>query len=173
MKIVIPLFFRLLCANNLFAQEPCNDDVIMNTKGSWKKRSDAIMKADKNQAQIISLVDAIRKLFQTAYPEPKGMEAEWYRTMNGTPLVTNGPVPYQFNSLYLAWYCNQTLHKLMPGDETGTWAYAFVKNFGWFISNQYDLILIKVNGDNVYILPPQGKAELFADGGRNDKEGIY
>ena len=107
-----------------------------------------------NQAQAISHIDAISTLFKMAYPEPKGMEASWYRTMEGYPLINNGPQPYQFNSLYLGWYCDNYLHKPVLGGETGTWAYAFVNGFNWFMSRQYDLLTIKVNEQDVYILPP-------------------
>jgi hypothetical protein len=150
LQFLIIIFF----INISSAQSPCNDEAIMSVKGSWKKRSDALMNAG-NQAQVISHIDAISNLFKTAYPEPKGIEAGWYRTMGGNPVINNnGPIPYQFNSLYFAWYCNTNVNKLLLGGETGTWAYAFVNSFSWFISNQYDLLIIKVNGENVYILPP-------------------
>jgi hypothetical protein len=125
----------------------------MNTKGSWKKENDANMRADKNQSRINSRVDAVSKLFQTAYPEPKGIQAEWYRTMEGNPLVKNGPVTYQFNSLYLAWYCNSYLHKSMLGSETSTWSFVYINSFGWLITDQYDKAIIKVQGVQAWWLP--------------------
>ena len=36
----------------------------------------------------------------------------------------------------------------------GTWSYAFVNEFGWCMSDQDDLLLIKVNNQDVYFLPP-------------------
>ena len=148
---VILYFFFLFHLN---AQEQvCNADVIMNVKGSWKKLSDAKMKADKNKAQITNNIDAISKLFLEAYPDPKGMEAGWYRTMNGDPLVKNGPTPYQFSSLYKAWYCNQNLHKLMLGDETSTWSLVYVNNFGWLVTHQYDELSYKIEGNTALLLP--------------------
>ena len=149
-QFVLCFFFL----SSLHAQvEVCNGDVIMNVKGSWKKRSDANMKADKNKTQITNNIDAISKLFQEAYPDPKGMEAGWYRTMNGDPLVKNGPTPYQFSSLYLGWYCNENLHKLMLGNETGTWAYVYVNDFGWLMTDQWDKVWIKIDGVTAYLLP--------------------
>ena len=145
----------LLCqlsTNIAVAQQSCDDQTLMNIKGSWKKRTDANMA--NNQVQAVSHIDAISNLFKMAYPEPNGMEAGWYRTMGGNPVISNGPIPYQFNSLYLGWYCDNYLHKVVLGDETGTWAYAFVNGFSWFMSKQYDLLLIKVDGQDVYILPP-------------------
>ena len=161
MKPVSSIFFinmilglgLIMMTNKTTAQQNCTDETVMNTKGGWKKRADALMNAG-NQGQAISHIDAISKLFQTAYPEPKGMEAGWYRTMHGNSLINNGPIPYQFNSLFLAWYCNSNVNKLELSGETGTWAYAFVNSFNWFISRQYDLLLIKVKGQDVYILPP-------------------
>jgi hypothetical protein len=153
MKKITAILF-LLFANNLHAQEPCDDEIVMAIKSNWKKRSDALMKTDY-QAQVISRIDAISNFFKTAYPEPKGMEAGWYRAMDGNPVIKNGPMPYQFYSIYKDWYCNTNVKKLLLADETGTWAYAFVNNFYWFMSDQYDLLSIKVNADNVYILPPE------------------
>ena len=153
MKNLFLLIVIILLGNILFVQAPCNDDVIMNVKGIWKKRSDANMKADKNQAQIINRLDAISKLFQAAYPDPKGMEAGWYRTMNDDPMINNGPTPYQFSSLYLAWYCNQYLHKLMLGGETATWANVYVNSFGWFMPHQYDELPDKIEGATAFLLP--------------------
>ena len=98
-------FLISLSLQNVFAQQPCNDEVIMNTKGAWKKTSDANMKAI-NQAQIVSRIDKMQKLLQAAYPQPKGLEAKWYRSMVNDPLVPNGPIPYQLNSLFLTYFCN-------------------------------------------------------------------
>ena len=153
MRKLLQFIMILFFINTSFAQQPCSDDAIMSMKGSWKKRSDANMKADKNQAQIINRIDAVSKLFQTAYPDPAGMEAAWYRTMDGSPMINNGPISYQFNSIFLWWYCNQNLHKLMLGTETGTWAYVFVNNFGWFMGDQYDKAPIQIKDNTTYMLP--------------------
>lgn len=152
MGSVLIVLLLQLSTNIAVAQQPCDDQTLMNIKGSWKKRTDANMA--NNQAQVINHIDAVSNLFKVAYAEPKGMEAGWYRTMEGYPLTNNGPQPYQFNSIYLGWYCDNYLHKVVLGDETGTWAYAFVNSFKWFLSKQYDLLLIKVNEQDVYILPP-------------------
>jgi hypothetical protein len=158
MKEIRLLILIVLSAGAGYGQTACGDEAIMGTKGSWKKGPDALMRSVKpgqgNPAQAGGAMDAIGNLFKTANPEPKGMEASWYKSMAGEPVIPGGPMPYQVNSLYLAWYCNRNLHKLMLGDETGTWAYVFVNGFSWFLSNQYDLLKIKVNGDNVYLLPP-------------------
>jgi len=131
-RCVLLAMTLLFVTHTTTAQQACDDQTLLNIKGSWKKRTDANM--GNNQAQAANHIDAISKLFQTAYSEPKGMEAAWYRTMGGDPLINNGPVPYQFNSLYLGWYCDNYKHKVVLGDETGTWAYAFVNCFNWFMS---------------------------------------
>jgi len=151
----------IMMTNKTAAQQNCNDETIMNTKGSWKKKPDALMNAG-NQGQAVSHINAISKLFQIAYPEPKGMEAGWYRTMHDDPVISNGPIPYQFNSLFLAWYCNSNVNKLELNGETGTWAYAFVNSFNWFISRQYDLLLIKVNNEDVWKKVKTGEIKGFS-----------
>ncbi|MFI5186842.1 MAG: hypothetical protein ACHQF0_08970 [Chitinophagales bacterium] len=155
MKKIISFFFILFIAKLSFTQQPCNDDVIMNMKGTWKKGDDANMHADKNLSQILSRIDKISGFYQEANPHPAGTQAKWYRTMERVPLVKDGPVPYQFFSLYLPWYCDQQQHKPMLSGETGIWGYAFVNRFGWWVSDQYDLLTIKVNGNDVYILPTE------------------
>jgi hypothetical protein len=146
--------FRISAQPSSNTPDECNDDIIMNVKGSWKKRSDANMIPDKNQAQINSRIDNISKLFQQAYPDPKGAEAGWYRSMT-QPLLKGAPTAYAFYSLFKIWYCNTNVHKLLLGEETGTWAYVFVNHFSWFLSNQYDKVDITINGLNVYRLPPK------------------
>ena len=135
-----------------FAQQSCNDEVIMNTKGSWKKTSDANMKAG-NQAQVTSRIDKMQKLLQAAYAEPKGIEAKWYRSMINNPLLTNGPIPYQLNSLFLAYFCNTNNdNKIEAGEETGTWFYVWANHFNWFAEYIKYYIIQK---QPVYLLTPQ------------------
>lgn len=155
MKKIIPLFFLLLLANNLFAQEPCNDEIIMAVKGKWTTSPDDIVGPDKTfpasqYSQLKTRLDKMAVFFQEAYPQPAGMEAKWYRSIRGNAIINNGPVPYQFNSLFKAWYCNPNLHKLMPGTETGTWAYVFVNDLHWFIS---EVAGLKIEDATAYFLP--------------------
>jgi hypothetical protein len=158
MKILAGILLLSLAVSFSYAQpspavpEECNDEIIMNVKGSWKKRSDANMIPDKNQSQINNRIDNISKLFQQAYPDPRGAEAAWYRSMT-PPILKGAPTAYAFYSQYKIWYCNTNLHKLLLGIETGTWAYVFVNYFSWFMSNQYDKMDFTVNGLTVYRLP--------------------
>ncbi len=151
------LFFWLLSANKFFAQD-CNQATI-NAKGKWTMLANNVVYPEKtfpsNQySQLYTRLDKIANLFQQAYPQPTGIDAKWYRSIRGAAIVKNGPVPYQFNSLYLGWYYNQNLHKLMLGTETGTWAYVFVNDLHWFLNDQYDQLWMKINNTTVYFLPP-------------------
>lgn len=153
-KIFFAVFtLPFVCSS--FAQQPCNDTDIMKMKGIWEKGTDANMHADKNLSQILSRIDKISSFYQEANPHPAGTQAKWYRTMERDPLIKDGPVPYQLFSLYLPWYCDDQTHKVMLSAETGIWGYAFVNRFGWWVSDQYDLLTVKVNGNGVYILPTE------------------
>ena len=158
MKNSLLLIVILLLVSPSFAQAPCNDDIIMNVKGKWTTSADNIVSPDKTfpasqYNQLRTRLDKIAILFKEAYPEPVGLEAKWYRSIRESSLVENGPVPYQFNSLYLTWYCNQNFHKLMLGDETGTWSYVYVNRFGWFMTHQYDELADKIEGTTAFLLP--------------------
>ena len=136
-KIMLIFSFAHLSLYSL-AQQPCNDEGIMNTKGSWKKTSDAIVFPDqsfpKNQfPQVNSRIDKMQKLLQAAYPDPKGIEAEWYRYFSGNAVVKAGPVPYQLQALFLAYFCNDYEKKIEAGGETGTWFYVWANQLNsWF-----------------------------------------
>jgi len=164
------LIAALLPVLSAKAQQPCNNETIMAVKGKWSTSSNNVVNPDKtfpsNQFnQIYTRLDKIARLFQEAYPQPMGMEARWYRSINGAALVKNGPVPYQFNSLYLLWYCNQNLNKLMLGSETGTWAYIFINDLHWFLSEVKEL---KIENTSLYLLPEkigQWEGMSLYDGG--------
>lgn len=144
----IPLLFLLLFANNLFAQQPCNDDMIMNVKGKWEKTNDANMKP-ANQAQTIIRIDKMQKILHSAYPDLKGMEAKWYRSMIKNPLIQNGPIPYQLTSPFFYYYCNTNVKKLLLGKETAVWFHVYANQFNWFldvIENSF------IQGQPVYLL---------------------
>jgi hypothetical protein len=159
MKKIIPFVYCVFFLSHANLQgQSCDDGVIMNVKGKWATSGNSVVTPDKtypnNQyAQLYTRLDKMAALFRQAYPQPAGMEARWYRSIRGNAMVNNGAVPYQFNSLYLCWYCNQNLRKLMLGDETGTWAYVFVNRFDWFMSEQYDQAALKMEGVQAWLLP--------------------
>ena len=151
--IISSLFF--LCGAN--AQD-CDNATAMNTNGKWKNLPNNIVSPEKTfppsqYNQLYTRLDKIAGMFQEAYPQPTGLEAQWYRSIRGAAIVKNGAVPYQFNSLYLDWYCNKNLHKLMLATETGTWAYVYMNGFGWFMTEQNDKAGFTVDGADAWLLP--------------------
>ncbi len=132
------IFCLFLLQSTLTAQQPCNDETIMNTKGSWKKVSDANVFPDqnfpKNQfPQANNRIDKIQKLLQASYPEPGGIEAQWYRSISGEAAVKAGPVPYALNALFPAYFCNTYKNNIEAGGETGTWFYVWANQLNsWF-----------------------------------------
>jgi hypothetical protein len=150
--IFFQLLVFLLVAGNGSAQVNCSDQDLLRMKGGWKKRSDANMRMFRGDTKMYTYLSDISHIFQSTFPVMNGMEAGWYQSM-GDPIFQGAPVSYCFNSLYLAWYCNTNLHKMMLSDETGTWAYVFVNSPGWLVSEQYDRLAIKVNNVPVYALP--------------------
>jgi len=147
--IIFPLFLLLLLINTVTAQQPCNDDMIMAVKGKWTKRPDATMKAG-NQAQVISRIDKMQQLLQAAYPEPKGIEAAWYRSMGGYySSIDKSSVSYELSAMFFTWYCNIHVKKLLLGTETGDWFYVWVNKFSWF-AEEDDKFLVEYKP--VYLL---------------------
>lgn len=157
MKKIFSTLLLCFALNTLLAQYKCNEDSIMTIIGKWKKIPDANMLPHKNIAQIISRIDKISKIFQAAYPEPKGTKAEWYRDMGVSPLVPDGPAPYDFNSSFQYWYCNLNENKLMPDARVNS-ARIFINSLDGFLWDQQDMLKVKVSNMDVYMLPnPTGE----------------
>jgi len=119
----------------------------MNTKGAWKKTSDANMNAG-NQSPVISRIDKMQKVLQAAYSDPRGIAARCHRGMVNDPLVSNGPTPYQLNAMFLIYYC-MSENKIELGDETSTWMYVYANHFNWFMEYNHDFTVKK---NPVYLL---------------------
>lgn len=134
----------------LRAQIKCSDSDILTIKGSWKQDADANMRPSPDYDHILTNLDSISLLFRAAYPEPKGMEAVWYRSMRNSDLP--GLAGYTLNSGYFSWYCNQNLHRVLLGEETATWAYVYVNSLAPFLTDRYDNLRLK-NGASLYALP--------------------
>lgn len=132
---------------------PCtgNEDLLA-IRGTWTTRPDVGKGAAIPQgaaSEVVKRIDRIAQLFRAAYPEPRGIVAAGYRDLDSPPLIQNGPYPYAYRSLYMAWYCNRHLKKLMLGGETATWAYAFVNQLTWFADQQKTL---QVSGQPTFLL---------------------
>lgn len=160
MKKIILIFSFTLSLLFSFTQQPCNDEVIMNTKGSWKKLNDANAFPDpdfpKNQfPQANTRIDKMQNLLQAAYPDPKGMEAGWYRSISGQPAVKAGPFPYALQSLFLAYHCSyenkiESESETRKG-ETGTWLFVWANQLhSWFAEFIKYYVIQK---QPVYLLP--------------------
>ena len=132
----------------VFAQEPCNDEIIMAAKGKWTKRPDANMKA--GQAQVISRIDKMQQLLQAAYPEPKGIEALWYRSMGGYySSIDKSSTSYELNALFKTYYCNIHLKKLLLGSEASNMFDIWANKFKWFAQEDAKFL---VENKPVYLL---------------------
>ncbi len=154
-KIIVTIssLFLLLDTN---AQD-C-DIAAINAKGKWTTLANSIVYPEKTfpasqYGQLYTRLDKIAGMFQQSYPQPTGIEAEWYRSIRGAAIVKNGPVPYQFNSLYLGWYCNPNLHKLMVEIETAAWSFVYMNSFGWFMSDQNDKAGLSIDSADAWLLP--------------------
>jgi hypothetical protein len=167
------LLFLVISLPNIYAAaQSCNEDSVLAISGKWKKSKDANMRPNKNMAQITSRIDKISKMFQEAYPIPRGAEAEWYRTMQEFPLAEGAPIAYDFNSLYKYWYCNKNVDKLLLSGETGNWGFVYVNSLKGILSDQYDMLKVKFNGHDIYALPNpqeewQGLPMYGGDGSRS------
>lgn len=141
-----------------YAQKQCNEDSIMNIIGKWKKDPDANIQHVKNVPLMKKRVEAISKMFQEAYPKPTGTSAEWYMNMSAQPMVDAGPQAYSYNSLHHYWYCNENVNKLMLTGETGIWGHVWANEAGRFIWAQNDVFKVKVEGNDIFLLPkPAGQ----------------
>ncbi len=148
MRNLFQLIIIILFANTSFAQEPCNDDIIMNIKGKWKKTGESYMKG-AYAAQAITRLDKIQHLLQNAYPEPKGIEAGWYYSMESNSSNKNSPALWSLSAMFKAYYCNTNLKKLLPGTETGTWFFVWANKFSWFAKEDKNFL---IDNKPVYLL---------------------
>lgn len=132
MKTIIAFLFLVFIAYSLHAQEPCNDESIMSVKGKWTKRPDANMKAG-NLSEVIIRIDKMQKLLQSAYPDPKGIEVYWYRSMGGYySSQVKSSESYELNALFKAYYCNTNFRKQMLSIEASTSFDVWANKLKWF-----------------------------------------
>lgn len=136
-------------------------DSVLARCGRWKKLEDDVVFADKtfprSQWKLVhARMDSMQKLFRSAIGDQRGFEAEWYRSLRGSSNIANGPVPYQFQSLYKTYYCNTNVNKILLGDETGNWIHVYVNQYGWFCNKIGDW---DFRGDGkkimIFLVPPK------------------
>lgn len=156
-KIILTTFCILVMGHIAVAQ--CvSEDSIFNIRGKWKKRADENMVQSKYLSQIVSRIAKISSLFQKAHPEPLGTTADWNGGMIGTPLVNEGPPAYYFRSHFSQWYCNENTNKIEINTHSGLWGDVNINSLGGFFQQNITLKEVKINGEDVYILPkPTGQ----------------
>lgn len=133
--LVLPIIVVLCSPPGHAQQSNCDASTAMKTKGSWSQHAVNTVHADpsfpKSQYPlVVNHLKAMADLFREAYPEPMGIEAVWYGSIEGNSYLDGGPLPYQFNSMYLSYFCNESTKKIERGDETGTWATVYINSFG-------------------------------------------
>ena len=131
-------FILLLIGCCCFAQPSDHDQEIMQIKGKWVRHNDVnahhdALSTKNHSAFAIKKIDSIAYLLKQACPNPAGIEAAWYGTINEEPLFNGAPGSYSLYSLYQSYYFNRKMNKISLGSETGTWIYAYVNDFGKFL----------------------------------------
>ena len=148
MKKIIQLSFILFFAKTSFAQQPCNDDVIMNIKGGWKKSTDFHI-----DPRVISRIDKIQQLLQATVPQPKGMEAKWYRSGPEYP-EKKGPVYFEMRAKFFSYYCDKNASNKISLDE-GNADFDVWANYLDPLGEKNDKFLIQ--NSPVYLLQKQSR----------------
>jgi hypothetical protein len=95
-------------------------------------------------------MDKMQQLLQAAYPNPRGIEAGWYRSMGGhNSSVSSTAESYVLNALFKTYYCNSNVKKMLLGTETGNWFYVWVNKFSWFAEKDNNFL---IESKPVYLL---------------------
>jgi hypothetical protein len=133
--LLLPMMLYVCVEAGQAQDAACDASTAMKTKGSWSQHALNTVHADpsfpKSQyPPVVSRLKAMADLFREAYPEPIGIEAVWYGSIEGNSYLDAGPLPYQFNSMYLSYFCNESTKKVERGGETGTWVHVYVNTFG-------------------------------------------
>ena len=127
------VLISLLALPAVAAQQGCNDELIMKARGGWKKGADGNMRPGPEAAQAIIRIDRFSQLLQAAYPEPKGIQARWYRELSDKPSGAGDPMPYQLIAMFLTYDCNPASPTLLSlAGETAAWFYVFANHLNWF-----------------------------------------
>jgi len=113
----------------------CDSATLMNVRGGWAEHDLNTVHADPSfpasgYPQVVQRIKAMSVLFTAAYPRPMGNEAIWYGYIGGNSYIPDGPLPYELDTFYLAYFCNDLTKQVERGGETGTWVYVYVNHFG-------------------------------------------
>ncbi|MGZ8558089.1 MAG: hypothetical protein ACXWWC_07150 [Chitinophagaceae bacterium] len=127
MKIFIITFFLLSIHLQSYCQKSftlasgvCNDSVLLSVKGKYRQQGDAISPeissflSRAQQLEVSRRLDAVHKLMQEAYPEPKGSEGGWHKNLNSYLFAHNYKfttgIPtcnYSYSCGFLPYFCYQ------------------------------------------------------------------
>src|SRR5262249_32978627 len=120
--LFIILLLPACCA---FSQPTNHDAEIMQIKGKWTKHANVIGLNDpdfpKSQYSIVyKKTDSMTALLKRCYPDPTGLEARYYTTVGEWPVCKGAPASYTLTSMYMSYYFNTHLNKILLADETST-----------------------------------------------------
>ena len=146
----------------VLSQPSAYDGEILQIKGKWEKHSDINVHYDSlstsGQSSLeLKKVASVAELLKQACPDPGGIEAAWYSSINQHPIFNGAPASYSLNSLYKSYYFNTNLNKILLGSETGTWIYANINNFGWFLDEQGEWLIDGKPTKLFSLLQPDGE----------------
>ena len=141
MKKLITIILTIFLFDRLYSQPSPHDEEIMQIKGKWARHADVNDRNDslstRNQSGFaIKKIDSIAYLLKQACPDPAGIEASWYGSINHEPIFSDAPASYSLMSLYKSYYFNNNFNKILLGGETGTWIYADINNLSRFLVDQ-------------------------------------
>lgn len=105
--------------NKIATKAPCTDATAQNTKGKWIKTTDL---GSANSKDCYNRLNAIHELILKIYPEPKGVDAAWYRSA-GVSYFGSKRKYYKTSDDRLAFDYLNTPHFLQYSYTAGLFAY--------------------------------------------------
>jgi hypothetical protein len=144
-KHSLPAWISFLFAGFLQANaQPCEShEDMLSKQGGWKKTQD-FLEPGKNYSpemkpEVFKREDQIQQVIYNAYPEPKGMQANWYHQIYGQPHFNSAPLRYELSIYLMELYCDPSTHTVKPSDETSNIMNVYVNHFDQFM--KYDTFL--------------------------------
>lgn len=152
-KLLVMMLFGI-CSLNSFAQTiPCNDDLIMSIKGTWKKYPQQPMEKPVTKTefeQATKNMGAFHQLVLKAYPEGIGCEPQ-VNMINPRPApVASWVYEYHYYTAIFRYFCNRFGK---PEKELGTNTTFTVNVNG--IGNFWTSTLLFINGQEVFSREPK------------------
>jgi hypothetical protein len=164
MKKHLSLLISAFLAGTCFiaAQNPVKNhrEDVMQIKGKWTRLPNIENNHDpsfpKNQYSFAyKRMDSLTAMLKYAYPDPTGIEAEYYSGVSNYPITSKTPFAYMHSSLYKVYYFNENINKIILGDETSTWVRFYVNFFGWFFHENIGRYIVDGKEVSVFSLYPR------------------